>query len=110
MHLTACLVIFYCLNYLSNDSVNLLKGYLTDKKTTDQTKRACQLMVCDKKKGVLQGSIFGPLLFNIFINDILYFLKHGTLYNYADDNTVPFSIPEFYELIQVSFNRKAESY
>ena len=58
-------------------------------------------MVCDKKEGVLQGSILGPLLFNIFINDILYFLKNGTLYNFADDNTVSFSIPEFDELIQV---------
>ena len=101
MHLTACLMIFYCLNYLSNDSVNLLKGYLTDKKTMDQTKRDCQVMVCDKKEGVLQGSILGPLLFNIFINDIFDFLKHGTLYNYADGYIVSFSIPEFDELIQV---------
>jgi hypothetical protein len=27
-----------------------------------------------------------PLLFNVFINDIFYFVKKGTLYNYADDN------------------------
>ena len=38
----------------------------------------------------------GPLLFNIFINDIFFFVKQCTLYtcSYADDSTLSYSSPE----------------
>ena len=37
----------------------------------------------------------GDVLFNIFINDIFHFTNHTKLYNYADDNTIPYSSPHF---------------
>ena len=43
------------------------------------------------KTGVPQGSIWGPHLLNMYINDIFFFIKENELTNYADDNT-PYAI------------------
>ena len=42
----------------------------------------------DISYGVPQGSILGPLLFNIHLCDLFYFLENTDIASYADDNTL----------------------
>ena len=43
----------------------------------------------------------GPILFNIFFNDFLYFIKKANVHNYADDNTLSSSSNSISNLIKV---------
>jgi hypothetical protein len=85
---------------LSSKSVELLENYLScsSQKVKIQGVLSSWSGI---KKGVPRVSILGPLLFNAFINDIFYFIKQGTLYNYADDNTLSFWHKNFDKVISV---------
>ena len=43
------------------------------------------------KRGVPQGSVLGPLLFNIFVNDYHFCITKAQVHSYADDNQLYFS-------------------
>ena len=74
---------------IADNALQLLSSYLKDRKQCVQIGNDRSAFL-DIIKGVPQGSILGPLLFNIFINDIFYFITESSLYNYADDNTLTF--------------------
>ena len=74
---------------IDTKSLNLLSSYLSNRK---QRVRVGNFYSSwhDILTGVPQGSIFEPLLFNIFLCDLFLFLTETEIASYADDNT-PFS-------------------
>ena len=71
----------------SNDALNLIHSYLKNRKQKVQINNKFSLE-SNGNAGVPQRSIDGPLLFNLFINDLVFFIQYSVLSNYADDNNL----------------------
>ncbi len=68
----------------------LLKSYLSDRSQQCQVNGKLSTLKY-LKYGVPQGSILGPLLFLIYINDLPNCLQHSTARMFADDTNITVS-------------------
>ena len=74
-------------NGFSHNTLAFMLSYLKNRShrvTINNNFSKCEEIIA----GVPKGSILGPLLFNIFINDIFCFEDKSYLSNYADDNVL----------------------
>ena len=77
---------------LSLSACDLLSSYLSNRHQRVKIKGS-RSEWHEVKKGVPQGSILGPLLFDVFVNDMFHFVDKCSLYNYADDNSISTASP-----------------
>ena len=69
------------------DALNLVSDYLSNRKQRVKTNETFSCWK-DAEYGVPQGSILGPLLFNIHLCDLFYILEDLDIASYADDTTI----------------------
>ena len=74
------------------ESLKLINSYLTDRKYRAKVNSSYSSFL-DLLIVVPQGSILGPLLFNIYISDLFLFLDGENVARYADDTT-PYAMKE----------------
>ena len=92
---------------LSQSALEMLNSYLTNRKQCVKIGQNTSDLL-DIVKGVTQGSILVPILFNIFVNYLFFFVHKCELYNYADDNTLSKSDKSLEKVIaSLEENRKA---
>ena len=96
---------FDCLNFdiffakmeyygVSGTPLAIIKSYLTNRYQYVHFER-CKADLLERKTGIPQGSILGPIFFSILINDIVNSSSKLSFLMYADDTTIYFNLEDF---------------
>ena len=71
----------------NRNAINMIKSYLDNRWQRVKVNGKFSLW-SELLTGVPQGSVLGPLLFNIYLNDFFWFIENTEACNFADDNAL----------------------
>ena len=96
-----------CAYGFSQSAISLIRSYFTNRKYRVKIGSEIRSEWKEVARGCPQGSTFGPLMWNIFQNDLTYNANNCSLTMYADDHQM-YSTGKTTMDIQVSLNREGK--